>query len=922
VGLPLRYLVAVAVVVGIIGQSRAAFLPNEFAVYQLSKISSTDGVVARVSPLRAEKITTKLSLHNKAQRWDITDTLGWAEGPAWVPADDSLPHAFRAPAFGIIPIVSSLAPPVSYTCRPEPEYDVFVADIRLDELPESKTQLFSYLKYASITVEDSVMKAMDAGGVYISGNMLMVDRYLVSDVEGMENSSDDETIPVLSDTIELSLPVQTWLPLVVEFRTKDGQKEMSLFMGDSVIFSGRIGKLPDTTMTIGFGGCLVGSFSHFVGVTGRETVDNYTKWEADQDEGMCDTILYPTYVHQILYDPPGDGSSASMSDNEVLTSKISCTIGGDVSVTAVFGVEREFQFDPWGIGGKSGFSFELSATAKAAYVHGSEWSTTFSTGSMLSTSVDAFSSARIGPGGGDVVVYQPLKFERKMYRRPRLGGGLTGDSDSSFIYYILHTPVPDTMNYVRVVRMEELLRELEDDTAALTVLREESAIDQATGRIRPECIESGRVVKLDDNWDFSGNAPVKNSQTEKTGFTETHKLTVGLSVDMKMKMQVSGISTGTNLHVGFSAGGGTSGSVEDSRTVAYTLSDDESWDNFAVAVYLDKRFGTYIFQVDSAKSYSSFPIEQKYSRAAADFTMDVADRQLSDLAGNDLEYVVTVCNTSSKLSEEVTFTAEVMNFPHDAAIFPNEADVAPGDSAEFTVTLNSGKSGAFPAQIRVTMTGPGSKKTLTKEETVQAIFTDAAAGLSAECGDPYALVSGEDPDAQHTFTIDLINLSDKKTTIETGISVASQGVTYQIGSFSNPVPSGADRKVSIAVTGEGDYYPYTLTFWSQLEGNEDSYKEITLTIGTDSSAAVHTVRRKPFVRPLDVCYRPGAGLFFSAPGNAPAIVELFAPTGRLLFRREFTGAGSYGRGGVGSGLYIGRVRQAGKLMQRCIRITR
>ncbi len=89
---------------------------------------------------------------------------------------------------------------------------------------------------------------------------------------------------------------------------------------------------------------------------------------------------------------------------------------------------------------------------------------------------------------------------------------------------------------------------------------------------------------------------------------------------------------------------------------------------------------------------------------------------------------------------------------------------------------------------------------------------------------------------------------------------------------------------------------------------------------------MHTARANRFVRPLDVRYLSGRGLLFSAPGTIPADVELFALTGRLLLRRQLIGIGSVpvaGRAGfIGSGLYIARVRQAKKLVQKCVRIVR
>ena len=929
---PLRYFPAIAVLISVAGQCPAAFSPNEYAIYQLSKIASTDDRIALVSPVRSRKITTQVQLNGrKSGSWSFDDTLTWREGPAWIPAEDSVSRAFRAPHFEILPLVAGVNPPVSCCFRPEPELDVFVADIWIEELPDHKRQLVSYHIPVTITTPDTTARAWDYGGIHIlhdtTDNMgkLIIDRFLYSDIEGAL-SDDLESLPVLFDTIGITLPTRVWLPLIVEFRSVEGKKRMSVIMGDSTIWSDRISKVTDTIQTVGFGYGAVGSVSHFVGVTGREVADAYTQWKPVEGAGMCDTILHPVYIHQILYDPPGDGSIATLKDVDDIAGKISFSIGVESGLKLSLGIKREFQFDPFGLTGKTGFEFGISASVKTAYTHGSEWSTFYSTSKEISTSNEQRNGALIGPGGGDVVVYQPLRVQRQLYSRPKLGGGFINDSDSSYIYYLMCTPIADDDNDVRIATMAELIEEMGDNEAAREILQEESAIDLVTGKIRPECIASGRVEKLDENWNISGTVGYTGSKTEKTGFTESHKISASLSVDTRTKLSASGVSVGMESHLAVLTGAEFSNGSANSRTVSYKLADDESWDNFTVSVYLDKHFGTYLFEVDSAESFSSFPVEAKYSSAGADFTMAAADTQYADLVGNNLKYTVKVHNTSSKLKEEATFSAEVINYPESADVSPSKVSIAPGEDATFTITLGSDKAGVFPAQVKMTMTGPGVKKTLTKSLGVRAIFTDAASGLSAQCGSAYALVSGDEGEVQHTFTIDLTNLSDKKAKIETGVSVASQGVSYQLGSFSNPVPSGDTRKVSVAVTGTGGHYPYTLTFWSQLEGNEATYKELELTIGTDSSAAVHTVRRKHRIRPLDVAFRPGAGLLFSAPGHLPAIVDLFTSTGKLVYRREFTGTGSSaasgGGGAIGSGLYIGRVRQAGKTVRKCIRVTR
>ncbi|MBF0429819.1 MAG: hypothetical protein HQK83_00960 [Fibrobacteria bacterium] len=928
----MKYIFTVALAVCLYGQGWAEFLPSEYAIYRLTQINSADSNTTDdgtfrsfyVNPYRAAKITEALKLNlyttpqsNGTNFLDLDNESVWVEGAPWVQPDDSLPRALNCiNTDGANGIQSS----VSYQFNPKPVFNVIVADIKFPMSTGDKGLRFFSYRYdyhqGTTRIDNNY------GGITLTSQGYLEIRRKVG-------KPIDKTY---TDTLRTKFLTDEWIPLIVQFQTVGSVKEMALFLGESEAYRDTIGPNPSQdSLVVSIGGgrdesVHVGSFAHFAGVTGDEVSKGYMQWEEAPGENMCDTVIYPVYVHQILYDPPGDGSYSSISDGQTITNKMAFTIGGEISITMMAGYEREFsKADLLGIGGKTAIDFEFSTTASASYQYGSEWTTTYQSESKRTSQKESFLRTYIGPGGGDMVVYEPFRLERKMFRRPKLGGGFTGDADTAYIYYVFHTPIPDKTSYTRAARMTDLLREMKDDSSAMTILRNESVIDYETGKIRPECISSGRLTRLDENWIYSGNSDFTRTSSEKTGSAVSHQLSIGYSLDMKAKLMLSGFKVGGQLHLKATTGGSTKDGEENTRKVSYTLFDNESWDNFAVRVYLDNRFGTYVFQVDSTQSYSSFPYEGAYTIPGADFSLSADATNKIGAVGETVQYQITVRNNSIKLTEVVTFTSEMINFPHTAKVFPEEAKLAPNESAVFTVSLSAPEAGVFDAPLRVKMTGPAPKRSLEKELALRSVFTDADAGLLLACDNPTHNVSTGSSDVDHTFILNLANLGLEDAVIETGTKEASEGVTYSIGKAPSQLASGTANQIDVSVTGTGDNFPYTLIFWTKQKDVADSYQEITLTINNDSSLSPIDQKQAIAARILDAQYFYGTGLVYTAPGSEPAHVELYTLSGKRVFRQSFSGMGIYsdfGNGTVGQGMYICRIQQAAAMVQKLVWVVR
>jgi hypothetical protein len=310
-------------------------------------------------------------------------------------------------------------------------------------------------------------------------------------------------------------------------------------------------------------------------------------------------------------------------------------------------------------------------------------------------------------------------------------------------------------------------------------------------------------------------------------------------------------------------------------------------DNFKITTYYDTRFGVYVFDVDSAQSNSSWPYEDGYSKKSVDWQIVSADTLKSGVAGDMLDYTITVKNASLNLGgipDPLTLNAEIVNYPDQASVFPTEIKITRNSNGTFIASLSSPKACTTSCILRISQPNPnGFGNPVIGDIPLVAQFAPATSGIYAVCKNSVIEAKSVDP-VTGNFQIVLKNIGIGSAQIETGITSASDGVTFQLGTFANPVAAGDSVVVSASITGAGKKFPFTAKFWTKINGNVDSYKEILLTI-TDS--ALVSINKENVslqkIKVLDITTIGDKKLSICAPGTTPATLRIFDLVGRQIF---------------------------------------
>jgi hypothetical protein len=103
---------------------------------------------------------------------------------------------------------------------------------------------------------------------------------------------------------------------------------------------------------------------------------------------------------------------------------------------------------------------------------------------------------------------------------------------------------------------------------------------------------------------------------------------------------------GAKLSVDVSTGKTSANTSTSSRAFSESLADANSWDVLRYRMYLDNAYGVYVFDVDSAQSWTSLPYETGYSRPSVDWRVHPDHDSLVAEPGQTAGFEVTVRNAN------------------------------------------------------------------------------------------------------------------------------------------------------------------------------------------------------------------------------------------------------------------------------------
>lgn len=168
-----------------------------------------------------------------------------------------------------------------------------------------------------------------------------------------------------------------------------------------------------------------------------------------------------------------------------------------------------------------------------------------------------------------------------------------------------------------------------------------------------------------ENRSFDAGVVYSSSQTTTTSEVFTTEFSMGLDASVYGEVGVEvngvGVSLGFNETFSVSYGGSTTYGSTKTKTIGYTLADDDLGDNFTVNIYEDRVFGTPVFKLISGES--SCPWEEgTLAREGVQILVDNAKESSKVNVSTDEAALYTLYLGNTSQSEETNmYMVDVVN---------------------------------------------------------------------------------------------------------------------------------------------------------------------------------------------------------------------------------------------------------------------
>lgn len=396
----------------------------------------------------------------------------------------------------------------------------------------------------------------------------------------------------------------------------------------------------------------------------------------------------------ILRDPPGDASVAFMEAGETTCQSwsysasdatnagvsIGISLGADLTTSVGIGAETELEIEATA-------DFGISTSITTTNLTTSEAEACLTTTKVIST------------GDNDLIVGSNMGGDVYMGGAVNYIFGITDDLkfDTLACNYFLDkglVVIPDgfatTFIYSEYQIQNVVIPNLLTIGDTRSAARWQAIIDRNT-RLKNEAV-------FEQNISFDGGVTYEQSTTTEMTKTVTNEWTVEFNSEFTEEFGLDvngiGVSAGITLGVTTSESKTQTNSLATSKTVGFTLADDDIGDNFTVNILKDRAYGTPVFRLLSGQSQCPHePITQPRESVAitADKTTAV------NVPMNDVAVFKLLLGNTSQSEEMKFYTLEGLqeNNPNGAVIrFNGQAalnvGVPYGQTIEVTMTVGRG----------------------------------------------------------------------------------------------------------------------------------------------------------------------------------------------------------------------------------------
>jgi hypothetical protein len=410
------------------------------------------------------------------------------------------------------------------------------------------------------------------------------------------------------------------------------------------------------------------------------------------------TSTTPEFPTLILRDPPGDASFAFLETGETTCStwsfennvgsmsgtEVKLSMGADATTSVGLGAEVELEIEVTA-------DYTLAFEANFNYLESNEMETCITTTDVISTS------------DNDIIVGSDMGGDLYMGGALNILYGITDELllDENTCEFIIDpglTVFPEKFNTTFIYSEYNILNEV---IPALELLGTPEALESANrwqDIVNTNTQQKNQAV-FQENISFDAGVVFERSVNEEITETNTTEWTQEFSTSFAEEFGVTvngiGLTAGLSLQINTSEAKTTTDSEALSRTVGYTLSDDDIGDNFTVNIKQDGNYGTPVFEVVSGQSQC--PHEANTAlREGVDLSADA--NQAVHVPMNEAAVFTLTMGNLSQTEETKTYTLESWQETNpNGAVIRFNGDLPPvglevpfGESVDVLMTVERG----------------------------------------------------------------------------------------------------------------------------------------------------------------------------------------------------------------------------------------
>ena len=359
-------------------------------------------------------------------------------------------------------------------------------------------------------------------------------------------------------------------------------------------------------------------------------------------------------IDKIIYCPPGYGSSTTIASTTTFSGSTTIGSGYNVNGSAYAALDFHVSAEAGFLGnGVSANAFDLSAKIGFNYNVNSSSANTYN---FSRSAAQEFTT-----NGQDIILTEERTINSLLVQRRRLSYVLdtvpfsSKDSTDTAKNCFFIANIPVAVSPMQPYAMSAFLSAYSNQPDVLKNFWSLYAKDTATGKLKFH----GPLIE--QNHSITQGVPKAGSKTIETSSTYSQSFNWSAGPFAELCVEVAGVGAGGSISAMFSNSNESSLTSDTTNVISYQYTVPFAWDQIHTDIYEDSIFGSRLYAVDSATSFTTNPRE-KQTRPSVTFSYAL-QKPAKITVNQPATYTLKITNNSDTANTLLkTYTPEFDNF--------------------------------------------------------------------------------------------------------------------------------------------------------------------------------------------------------------------------------------------------------------------